>query len=147
MLCVHRREDIRERERPASQASAVSVYCVCTLMQYEDGSLFELRPLTEREVVMRGLMGQAELPNVEVKFLGPSKGRGVVVKEPIKKGTFVAEYKTYRVYALNSDECAILQAEYNKNYEGSYVIQTAHIVPAFGACVCFDATRRYTGSA
>lgn len=58
-------------------------------------------------------------------------------------GSYVCEYKTYRVYPVGSPEESQLANEYDANEEGSYVISTAYPVPQFGARLCFDATRRY----
>ena len=74
--------------------------------------------------------------------MGPPKGRGVVAKEGIARGEYVCEYRTYRVYPVGSKEEKTLAEEYEKNGEGSYVLQTAHPVPGVGR-LCFDATRRF----
>ena len=75
--------------------------------------------------------------------LGPPKGRGVISEESIKKGQYVCEYRTYRVYPVGSVQEAQLAAEYDQNAEGSYILTTAYAVPQFGARLCFDATRRF----
>lgn len=72
--------------------------------------------------------------------MGPPKGRGVVVKEYIAQGQYVWEYRTYRVYPVGSEEERKLAEEYERNGEGSYVLQTAYPVPGVG-CLCFEATR------
>ena len=54
----------------------------------------------------------------------------------------MCEYRTYRVYPVGSVEEATLAEEYERNGEGSYVLQTAYSVLGFGR-LCFDATRRY----
>ena len=101
------------------------------------------RPLREEEVVMAGLLGHTKAPRLEVVDFGPPKGREVVAKEPIKKGQYVCEYRTYRVYPVGSEEAQSLAREYERNNEGSFVLQTAYAVPGVGHRLCFDATRRF----
>lgn len=101
------------------------------------------RPLTEKERLTSGLLGLSPAPKLQVLDFGTGKGRGVVAMQPIPKGAYVCEYRTYRVYPVGSAEEAKLAHEYDLNGEGSYVLQTAHPVPEFGARLCFDATRRY----
>jgi histone-lysine N-methyltransferase SETD8 len=91
---------------------------------------------------MRGLLGQSRAPRLEVIHAGPLKGRGVVSSEPIKKGSYVCEYRTYKIYHVGSEEAKALAQEYELNGEGSYVLETAHPVPGVGR-LCFDVTRRY----
>lgn len=98
------------------------------------------RALTEQEILTAGLLGQTCPPQLEVKEMGPAKGRGVVVKEYIAQGQYVWEYRTYRVYPVGSEEERKLAEEYERNGEGSYVLQTAYPVPGVG-CLCFEATR------
>ena len=100
-------------------------------------------PLTEQERLTEGLLGQSQVPRLKVVNFGPNKGRGIVVMEPIMMGSYVCEYKTYKVYPVGSPEETQLAREYQANDEGSYIIQTAHPVPQFGAHLCFDTTRRY----
>ena len=92
---------------------------------------------------MAGLLGHAKAPRLEVVDIGSPKGRRVVAREPISKGSYVCEYRTYRVYPVGSDEAKSLAKEYELNQEGSYVLQTAHPVPGVGRRLCFDATRRF----
>ena len=101
------------------------------------------RPLTEQEILTSGLLGHSPSPKLEVVNFGRNKGRGVVALEPISKGTYVCEYRTYRVYPVGSPEAAELAKEYELNGEGSFVLETAYPVPQLGVCMCFDATRRY----
>ena len=100
-------------------------------------------PLTEKETLMAGLLGHTQAPRLQVVDFGPKKGRGVVALERISKGSYVCEYRTYRVYPVGSEEEAEMAREYKLNDEGSYVLQTAYSVPGVGARLCFDATRRY----
>lgn len=88
-------------------------------------------------------MGHNKAPCLEVVDLGPPKGRGVVAKEPIKRGQYVCEYRTYRVYPVGSEEAQSFAQEYKLNNEGSFVLQTAYAVPGVGHHLCFDATRRF----
>lgn len=74
--------------------------------------------------------------------LGHPKGRGVITTEKIAKGDFFCEYKTYKVYPLNSPLHLQLQDEYDKNGEVSFTIETANPFSNIGR-LCFDATRRY----
>ena len=101
------------------------------------------RPLTEQEILTSGLLGHSRSPKLEVVNFGQNKGRGVVASEPISKGAYVCEYRTYRVYPVGSAEEAKLAEEYEINGEGSFVLQTAYSIPQFGVRLCFDATRRY----
>ena len=66
----------------------------------------------------------------------------VVAKEPIVKQRYICEYKTYRVYAVDSAEERKLAEMYEKNKEGSYVLYTQYVVPEFEAQLCFDATKK-----
>ena len=54
-------------------------------------------------------------------------------QEKVKKGEYVCEKRTYEVY---------LTVEYERNGEGSYVVETQHSVQGVGK-LCFYATRRY----
>ena len=101
------------------------------------------RPLTEKETLTAGLLGHTRAPHLEAVDVGPLKGRGVVAREVIRKGKYVCEYRTHRVYPVGSAEETQLATEYQRNGEGSYVLYTAYIVPEFGARLCFDATRRF----
>lgn len=101
------------------------------------------RPLREEEVVLEGLLGHTNAPCLEVVDFGPPKGRGVVAKQPIQKGQYVCEYRTYRVYPVESDEAKSLAKEYDLNHEGSYILETAWPVPGVGHRLAFDATRRF----
>lgn len=56
-------------------------------------------------------------------------------------GSYVCEYKSYKVYPVGSPEETALANEYEANGEGSYIIQTAYSVLQFGARLCFDASR------
>ena len=47
------------------------------------------------------------------------------------------------MYPRGSSEENQLTAEYVKNGEGSYVLETAYSIPEIGTRLCFDATRRY----
>ena len=64
------------------------------------------------------------------------KGRGVFATEDIKKGTYLCEYRTTRVY--HPKQRAKYEWEYEKNGEGSYLLETQ-----FGKKLIFDATRCY----
>ncbi len=68
----------------------------------------------------------------------PGKGRGVVLKEPVKASHFVLEYKTSSVYPRA--ERAAHEDEYAANDEGCMIfeVQTPH------GWMCLDATRRHT---
>ena len=101
------------------------------------------RLLREEKVVMAGLLGHTKAPHLEVVDHRPPKGREVVAREPIKKGQYVCEYRTYWVYPVGSDEAKSLAREYELNNEGSYVLQTAYAVPGVGHRLCFDVTCRY----
>ena len=87
-------------------------------------------------------MGNTPRPKLNIIHLGPPKGRGVVTNEAIQKGSYVCEYRTYRVYPVGSDLSHQLACEYHDNSEGSFVIQTAYCIANVGR-LCFDATRRY----
>ena len=87
-------------------------------------------------------MGYTKTPRLEVVNLGPPKGRGVVAREAIEKGSYVCEYRTSKVYPVGSSEEKSLAKEYQLNGEGSYILETAHPVPGVGKRLCFDATRR-----
>ena len=50
------------------------------------------------------------------------------------------DYRTYRVYAVGSNEAKPLAREYELNNEVSYVLETAYVIPG----LCFHATRRFT---
>ena len=91
---------------------------------------------------MRGLTGQTKPSRLQVVHLGPPKGRGVIARDPIQKGQYVCEYRTYMVYPLHSPLRRELETEYERNGEGSYVLETAHPVKDIGR-LCFDAIRRY----
>ena len=93
-------------------------------------------------MTIRGLTGQSRAPRLQVTYLGHPKGRGVLAKEPIAKGTYICEYRTYRVYPVGSDTHKRLSEEYSRNSEGSFVVETAYPIPGIGR-LCFDATRRY----
>ena len=101
------------------------------------------RRLTEEERVKEGLLGRVRQPCLEVIDFELPKGRGVVAKEAIKKGGFVCEYRTYRVYPVGSKEAQSLARQYELNSEGSYIIETSYPVPGVGCRLAFDATRRY----
>ena len=60
-------------------------------------TLCTLRPLTEKEKFIAGLLGHTHAPKLEVVNMGPLNSRGVVAAEPIPKGSYVCEYRTYRV--------------------------------------------------
>lgn len=66
----------------------------------------------------------------------------MVAREKLAKGSYVCEYRMYRVYPVGSKEEGMLAEEYERNGEGSFVLQTAYAVPGVGR-LCFDATRRY----
>ena len=117
---------------------------VSLLYPYRQQSVYIVlcRPLTGQEVAIQGLLGLKKGPALEVVDLGP-KGRGVVTSVAISRGDYICEYKTYRVYPAGSPEALALGEEYERNGEGSYILETAYVVPKFGRRLCFDATRHY----
>ena len=86
------------------------------------------RAMTQEEVVL-----QYNLAAPLVVEEAGRMGRGVFSTEPIKKGTFLCEYRTGRIYHPQK------RANYYvKNGEGSSLLETQ-----FGRRLVFDATRVY----
>ena len=94
-------------------------------------------------MVLEGLLGRTKAPCLQVVDFGPQKGRGVIAKQPIHRGQYVCEYRTYQVYPVGSEEAKSLASEYDRNGEGNYVLETSYPVPGVGHRLSFDATRRY----
>lgn len=99
--------------------------------------------MPENEVLLQGLLGHIQTPQLEAIDLGPPKGRGVITREKIQRGDFVCEYKTHKVYPVGSPLQKELKDEYDGNGEGSFVVETSFVV-ADGKKLCFNATRRYS---
>ena len=96
------------------------------------------RALTKEELVIEGLSsGRDAALNVRQEGIA---GRGVFATEAIKKGSWLCEYKTTRVF--NRSELKQVEAEYLANNEGSYIVEAAYAVGKEGH-LCFDATRKY----
>lgn len=121
----------------------MSVTCFTASIHTDNHLCTFCRQLTEKEVVLQGLLGHKRAPSIKDVNFGPPKGRGIVTTEGIKKGAYVCEYRTYRVYPARSAEAQALKEDYEKNNEGSYVLETAYAVPGLGQRICFDATRRF----
>lgn len=70
------------------------------------------------------------------------KGRGVFCRENIPSGAYLCEYKTARVYPSSWRRAA--EAEYERNGEGSYILDAICVNPRTGESkrLSFDATRR-----
>ena len=96
------------------------------------------RALIKEELVIEGLSSGRDAA-LDVRQEGIA-GMGVFATEAIKKGSWLCEYKTTRVF--NRSELKQVEAEYLANNEGSYIVEAAYAVGKEGH-LCFDATRKY----
>lgn len=89
---------------------------------------------------MAGLEGGDRLPFYVQEV--EAKGRGVFCSKDIPSGAFICEYKTARVYPSSKRRAA--EEEYERNGEGSYILDGRCVNPKTGAAkrMSFDATRR-----
>ena len=94
------------------------------------------RSLIPQEVALQGLLGKQEAPPVDIRRI-PGKGRGVFATSLIKKGEFICEYKTCKVYPRSSREKE--EEEYVINEEPCMVLD---VLTAKG-WFTLDATRRF----
>ena len=78
--------------------------------------------MTNEEVVLQGLT-YGLTGDIEVRDAG-RKGRGVFATVPISKGLYLCEYRTCRVY--HPSKKSKYEAEYTKNGEGSYSLETQY---------------------
>ena len=88
--------------------------------------------------MINGLTTGIDAP-LEVKEGGVCD-RGVFATGTIRKGSWLCEYKTAAVYPI--DQKAAIEAEYDENGEGSYIIDSTFPIPKEGR-ICFDATRKF----
>ena len=84
---------------------------------------------------MEGLLCRNNAPEMEIRQI-PGKGRGVFANERVSAGTYVAEYKTTKVYeqakraeyeemyAMNGEPCMVLEVQTPQGWK------------------CLDATRK-----
>lgn len=97
--------------------------------------LLPCRQMTLKEVVIQGLECNVTAP-LEVREVNRKKGRGVFALEDISRGEYLCEYRTNAVYPRAEKAKRI--KEYDRNEEGSYLIETV-----YGRRVVFDATRKF----
>ena len=79
-----------------SAASTLQLPTTCTLHNVNH-SLLWFRQKTPQETVIEGLLGRTNVPDMKIRQI-EGKGRGVFVNERVPAGTFIAEYKTTKVY-------------------------------------------------
>lgn len=94
--------------------------------------------MTPKELALEGLTYHASA-GLEVKETCDGKGRGVFATCGYKKGQYLCEYETAKVYPRT--EMARHIEEYEANDEGSYILEAS----VGGKWLCFDATRRFGG--
>ena len=88
---------------------------------------------------MSGLLSGCDAP-LEVREGGVCD-RGVFATSTISKGNWLCEYKAGAVFGIS--EKAAIEAEYEQNGEGSYIIESTFSIASEGR-ICFDATRKFT---
>ena len=115
-----------------------SVPCTSFRFQQFINIILICRCLTDDEKVMQGLTTGHDAP-LEVRE-GGICGRGVFATGEINKGSWLCEYRTTCVFPLA--EKSVVEAEYDANGEGSYIIDSSFSFPQEGH-LCFDATRKY----
>lgn len=93
------------------------------------------RVLTPLEIAIQGLMSH-QAPPVVIKE-APGKGRGVFATAPIRKGQYVMEYKTEKIY--RREDRVEQERQYAENGEACMVfdVQTSE------GWYTLDATRRF----
>lgn len=97
------------------------------------------------DCVLQGLSYRSEHKNLEVKE-SSGKGRGVFCTANIKKGDYLCEYRTCRVYSKAKK--AKYEKEYEANNEGCYLLETLYGKKlVFDATRCFDQYGRYINHA
>ena len=115
------------------------LYSICgTHAEQSKPCFHSLRLMSPMEIALEGLTQRKPL-NLEVRDTTDGKGRGLFTLTEYKKGEFLCEFETAKVYPRK--EMAQHIAEYSANDEGSYIIEA----PVQGTWLCFDATRRFGG--
>ena len=127
-----------EEEGVVQPKRVKSVPCISFRFQQFINIILICRCLTDDEKVMQGLTTGHDAP-LEV-WEGGICGRGVFATGEINKGSWLCEYKTTCIFPLA--EKSVVEAEYDANGEGSYIIDSSFSFPQEGH-LCFDATRKY----
>ena len=94
------------------------------------------RPLTPKDIALKGLNGGKSAPLEIVSIKG--KGNGIVALAPISKGSFITDYK-YSVLHTSLKAKMKAEQDYIVNEEGCYILEAR----MNNKTLYFDATRRF----